>query len=73
MKKQKDEKKVTPEFSKRHLSIQTFAAITDSKEPTIRSWIFRGMIPVVRLGRSVRIPIDIAENIISSGLPGKVK
>ena len=34
----------------------------------VRSWIFRGEIPVMRFGRAVRIPVDVAENIVREGL-----
>ncbi len=67
MKKKKTVFDAPPDFQRRHMSIRRFAQATDSKENTVRSWIFRGMIPVIRMGRSVRIPIEVAEKIISAG------
>jgi len=37
------------------------------EESTIRKWIFEKKIPVVRLGRSVRIKPEDIENMINSG------
>lgn len=40
-------------------------------ESTLRKWIFDGKIPVVKLGRAVRIREEVIEKIIEEGrLPG---
>jgi len=38
------------------------------KPPTLRKWIFQGRLPVVRIGRAVRIKEKDLEAIIREGL-----
>ena len=38
------------------------------KMPTIRSWIHQGRLPVIKVGRSVRIRESVLDKIIKEGL-----
>ena len=45
------------------VSSKTFARLTDTPIGTVRFWIARGVIPSVRIGGSVRIPMSALENL----------
>ena len=50
------------------LSVQETADRLSIKVSTVRSWIYQKRLPVVRLGRSVRIRNDVLESIVEEGL-----
>ena len=49
-------------------SVQETADRLSIKVSTVRSWIYQNRLPVVRLGRSVRIRSDVLELIVEEGL-----
>ena len=57
---------------KRHLNEflkpRELAEIINVTPECIRTWIFRGQIPVRRFGKAVRIPREAAQKIIEEGL-----
>ena len=50
--------------------IDEVADLLNIKASTLRSWILQGKLPVVKLGRAVRIRSDVVEGILNSGLEG---
>ena len=49
------------------LTLKEVAALTKIKIPTWRRAIAQRRIPFVRIGRSIRVPIEVVREIISSG------
>jgi excisionase family DNA binding protein len=49
------------------LTVEEFAERTKLKPPTIRTWIARRRIAVVRLGRAIRIPAAELERLCETG------
>jgi excisionase family DNA binding protein len=50
------------------LSVEEFVEIVPVKEPTVRSWITAGRLPIVRLGRLVFIKREVVDKILEEGL-----
>ena len=55
-------------IEKDFLKPKELAEIINVTPECIRSWIFRGRIPVRRFGGAVRIPREVADRIIREGL-----
>ena len=59
-------------FKKNHegplLSIKEVAPLLNVKESTLRSWVHQKKVPVIRLGRCVRIKYEVIQNIQERGL-----
>lgn len=49
------------------LGVREVARQLDLSESTIRSWVLKRRIQFVRLGRAVRIPSSVVEQLIQSG------
>lgn len=49
-------------------SVQEAAKQLTVQESTLRSWIHQNRIPVIRLGRAVRIKAEVLERILREGL-----
>ena len=49
------------------LTLKELASLTKVKVPTWRKAIAQRRIPYVRIGRSIRVPIEVVREIISSG------
>ncbi len=62
-------------MSKKLLTPDEAATMAGVKESTIRRWILeRKYIDVVKLGKSVRIPIESVERLIADGFrPAKIQ
>lgn len=50
------------------LKPEEVGALLKIKEGTIRRWIFQRRIPVVRVGRAVRIRVEDVERLVRDGL-----
>ena len=46
--------------------------ILNVKTPTIRAWIFKGLLPVTRFGGCVRVRGEVLESLIQDGLESLV-
>ena len=58
-----------PQFQlKPFLKPKELAAIINVTPECVRSWIYRGRIPVRRFGRAVRIPREVVVRIVEGGL-----
>lgn len=51
------------------LTVDEAAQLLGFSPKTVRHWIFYGLVPVVKLGRSVRFKAETIEQIRSNGLP----
>lgn len=58
---------MAPRISKKLLTLKEAEKLTGRKVATFRKDIRTRMIPCVRLGRQVRIPIEAIETLIQSG------
>ena len=56
------------------LTVKQAAERLGLKNATVRAWIAQRRIGIVRLGRSVRIPVEEVERLIAEGtVPAKVR
>lgn len=54
------------------LTVAQVAEILGLKESTIRAWIARRRIGIVRLGRAIRVPVEETSRLIAEGtIPAK--
>jgi excisionase family DNA binding protein len=51
----------------RLVTVTQFAELLGLKESTIRAWIARRRIGIVRLGRAIRVPLEEADRLIAEG------
>jgi excisionase family DNA binding protein len=51
----------------RLLTVAQFAELLGLKESTIRAWIARRRIGIVRLGRAIRLPLEEADRLVAEG------
>jgi excisionase family DNA binding protein len=52
---------------KRLYSVEEFAFALGQKPRTIRQRIWRGELPVVRIGRNVRLRVELVDELIQQG------
>ena len=50
------------------LTIKEVVPLLNVKESTLRSWVRQKKVPVIRLGRCVRIKYEVIQNIQERGL-----
>jgi excisionase family DNA binding protein len=56
------------------LTVQETAQSSGYKDQAVREWVGKGLIPHVRIGNSIRIPVDAFERFIASRtVPAKEK
>ncbi len=60
-------------ISKQLLTVQAAEARTGRKVSTWRRDIWLRKIPVVRIGRSVRIPVEVVDALIAEGWQDQIK
>ena len=49
-------------------STEEVSEILNVKKATIRSWIFKGQLPVKKFGRCVRVQGEVLERLLEDGL-----
>ena len=54
--------------TEKYYSTAEISEILNVKEATIRSWIFKGLLPVKKFGRCVRIQEEVLERLLQDGL-----
>ena len=57
---------------KEFLTTKELAELINVTPECVRQWVHRGLIPVRRFGKAVRIPREIAEKIVREGLNSKL-
>jgi excisionase family DNA binding protein len=60
--------KRTAEDRPSFLTVHDFAALFHIAEVTVRKWIAQRTITVVKLGRSIRIPLAEVERLVEQGM-----
>ena len=58
--------------TEKYYSTAEISEILNVKESTIRSWIFKGLLPVKKFGRCVRIQGEVLERLLQDGLESLV-
>ena len=54
--------------NEKYYSTEEVSEILNVKKATIRSWIFKGLLPVNKFGRCVRVPGEVVERLLQDGL-----